>query len=102
MSVQLEAPGACDAGVGEPVVVHIEETPTTGYQWEVVDAPAAVSVDDNHFEPPTSEAPGAAGRRVITVHATEAGTHHVRLQRRRAWEPAAAEVVEVVVHAYQR
>lgn len=99
MSVQVQAPGACDAHVDEPVVISLEETPTTGYQWELVDAPAAVTVDQTRFDPPTSQAPGAAGRRVITVHATSAGEHHLRVQRRRAWEPAAAETVEVVVNA---
>ena len=99
MNVQLQAPGACDVDVDEPVVISIEETPTTGYQWEVASPPPAVTVDDTRFEPPTSEAPGAAGRRVITLRATEAGEHRVRLQRRRAWEPAAAETVEVVVNA---
>jgi predicted secreted protein len=65
----------------------------------VADAPQGVAVDDTRFEPPTSQAPGAAGRRVITVRATTAGEHHVRGLRRRAWEPAAAETLEVVVNA---
>ena len=99
MSVQLQAPGACAADVEEPVVISIEETPTTGYQWEVVDTPPEVTVDESRFEPPTSEAPGAAGRRVITVRATTPGEHRLRIQRRRAWEPAAAETLEVVVNA---
>jgi predicted secreted protein len=81
------------------VVISLEETPTTGYQWEVADSPVAVAVDETRFEPPTSQAPGAAGRRVITVRATAAGEHHLLVQRRRAWEPAAAETVEVVVNA---
>ena len=99
MSVELQAPGTCDAAVDEPVVITLDETPTTGYQWEVVDAPADVAVDGTRFEPPTSQAPGASGRRVITLHATAAGEHRLRVQRRRAWEPAAAETVEVVVNA---
>ena len=36
---------------------------------------------------------------MITVRATAAGEHHLHVQRRRAWEPAAAETVEVVVNA---
>ena len=99
MSVQVQAPGACDARVAETVDIVIEETPTTGYQWEMVDVPAEITVDGSRFEPPSSQAPGAAGRRVITVHATAAGDHRLHVQRRRAWEPAAAETVEVVVNA---
>jgi predicted secreted protein len=99
MSIQVQAPGACDADVDEPVVISLEETPTTGYQWEVVDPPADVEVDETRFDPPTSPAPGAAGRRVITVRATAPGAHRLRVQRRRAWEPAAAETLEVVVNA---
>jgi predicted secreted protein len=99
MSIQVQAPGACDADVGEPVIINLDETPTTGYQWEVVDAPAGVTVEETRFEPPTSQAPGAAGRRTITVRATAPGQHHLHVQRRRAWEPAAAETVEVVVNA---
>ncbi|KQX64377.1 hypothetical protein ASD06_09325 [Angustibacter sp. Root456] len=81
------------------MVISLEETPTTGYQWEVADAPQGVEVDDTRFEPPKSQAPGAAGRRVITVRATAVGEHHLHVQRRRAWEPAAAETLEVVVNA---
>jgi inhibitor of cysteine peptidase len=99
MTIEIEAPGSCQAAVGERVVVRVEETPTTGYQWEVVDPPSAIEVEGSSFEPPSSGAPGASGRRTITLRATEAGTHRLRIERRRAWEPAAAETLEVVVDA---
>jgi predicted secreted protein len=99
MSIEVEAPGRCSARTGERIVVQVEETPTTGYQWMVATPPPGLEVDDTAFEPPASDAPGAAGRRVITVHATEPGTHRLSIERRRAWEPAAAETREVVVDA---
>jgi predicted secreted protein len=99
MAVHLDAPGSTDAAVGEQVVIHLHETPTTGYQWVVVEPHDGLDVDGSTFEPPTSAAPGAGGRRVVTVHATQAGTHRLRLEQRRSWEAAATDTCEVVVTA---
>jgi len=98
MALEITGPGVYEAGVGQQVTVRLDETPTTGYQWEVVDAPAGLEVETSAFEPPTSAAPGANGQRVVTLTAAEPGHHRVRLERRRAWEPAAAETCEIVVH----
>jgi inhibitor of cysteine peptidase len=88
-----------EVGVGEQVTVRLDETPTTGYQWEVVDVPSGLAVETSSFEPPPpSAAPGAGGQRVVTLTAVEPGHHRLRLQRRRAWEPPAAETLEIVVH----
>ncbi len=97
MAVHIEGPGSAQAQVGESVVVRLAETPTTGYQWEVVDPPDALTVASSEFVPPTSQAAGAGGRRVITLTPTAKGEHHLTLARRRAWEPAAAETCEIVV-----
>lgn len=98
MAVQVHGPGSCEAAVGEQVEVVLDETPTTGYQWEVVGEHEGLTVESSTFEPPSSQAPGAHGRRVVTLRAAEPGAHRLALQRRRAWEPAAAESCEVVVN----
>ena len=99
MAVDLEGPGSVAAAVGEPVTIHLAETPTTGYQWEVVEPHDGLAVDDSSFLPPASAAPGAGGRRSVTVHALQPGTHRLLLQQRRSWEPIAAQTCEVAVTA---
>ncbi|GAB3598338.1 hypothetical protein GCM10027446_28270 [Angustibacter peucedani] len=97
MSVEIEGAGAVEAGVGEDVVVRLDENGTTGYQWQPAEPPAGVEVVASEFLPPSNDAAGAGGQRVITLRASEPGEHHVTLERRRAWEPAAAETAEVVL-----
>ena len=98
MAMEVTRPGTYEARVGETVTVRLDETPTTGYQWEVVGEPAGLCVEANTFEPPSSAAAGARGQRVVTLTAAEPGSHRLRMERRRAWEPAAAETCEIVVH----
>ena len=71
--------------LGDDVVIRLAETPTTGYRWRL-SAPEALRLEEDGFEPGTSERPGAGGQRQLRLRATSAGTHQVELSRRRSWE----------------
>jgi predicted secreted protein len=97
MSAEIHGAGTARASVGEHVVVRLDEVGTTGYQWQPAAVPDGLELVSSEFQPPTSAAPGAGGQRIITLRATKSGEHHLTVERRRAWEPAAAETAEVVV-----
>lgn len=88
MIIELAGPGEAQAKVGDQIRVRLAD-PTTGHQWEVIDRPDGLTLDSSEFE---AGAPGG-GDRVLVFTATAPGHHQLTLQRRRAWEPAAAETV---------
>ncbi len=93
-----EGDDAVDATVGDSVIIALPENGTTGYQWSVEPAGDKVVVETNTFLPPEDAAPGAAGRRVVTLRAISAGTANVGLRLQRAWETAATERREVAIN----
>jgi predicted secreted protein len=72
--------------VGETFRIELEESPTTGYRWEMpVDQPATVEVRNSSFTPANLSI-GGGGVRVFTLVATAQGTTKLRGVLRRAWE----------------
>jgi inhibitor of cysteine peptidase len=71
--------------VGDDIVVTLAENPTTGYRWSAdVDASSLGQTDDRYTGP--DEPRGAGGMRRLTFTALRAGTIHLRLVKKRAWE----------------
>lgn len=71
--------------LGEDIVVTLAENPTTGYRWAAdVDTGALGQTDDSYTGP--NEPRGAGGMRRLTFTALRAGTIHLRLVKKRAWE----------------
>ncbi|WP_433207210.1 protease inhibitor I42 family protein [Dactylosporangium sp. CS-047395] len=81
---------------GDRVVVRVGETPTTGYRWQF-DLPGdLLSVDADEYRP-GGAAPGAAGERVVALHATRPGHGTLTLRLARAWEGEPARTVRLAV-----
>ena len=80
-----------EATVGDSLVIALPENGTTGYQWNVSATGDAVVVDSDEFAPPESGAPGATGRRMVTLRATRPGNAVVTMRLERPWETLAAK-----------
>jgi inhibitor of cysteine peptidase len=89
------------AAEGDDIVVALEETPTSGYRWEVERADQAVlSAIDDEFTPPEPGLIGGAGTRRFRFRVTGSGSGAIHLVRRRPWDPdAIADTFEATVEA---
>ena len=79
--------------VGDTLVLHLDENPTTGYRWametrdeEVVALQSAVYVHGR------STGVASGGQRSLTFHAKKAGSVTLQLKLWRAWEGDASIV----------
>jgi predicted secreted protein len=88
-----------DVATGEPFVVVLADDGPGGYLWRAADLPAAITILREESLPPSEAAPGATGTKLFELEATEPGTHTVRFERRRDWEPGADREHSVVVTA---
>ena len=79
----------------DEIHVTLAETPSTGYVWQLVDAPTSVlTVIDDRFETDADDdLLGAAGLRHVAFRVASAGASRIRLEKRRPWQadsPASA------------
>jgi predicted secreted protein len=88
-----------DVATGDPVVVVLADDGPGGYLWRVADLPAGITIRSEESLPPAEAAAGATGTKLFELEATEPGTHTVRFERRRDWEPGADREHSVVVVA---
>jgi len=73
--------------LGDTVVVSLDETPTSGYRWEVAGSdPAVLQLTDDEFIPAADAALGGGGKRVLQFSVTGPGQSDLRLICRRSWE----------------
>lgn len=87
--------------VGDRVTLTLGETPTTGYEWFAEVDVERLQEIENRFDGDTHPR-GAAGSRIITFEALEAGPTTLRCNRRRAWEDDAAEQFQVYLDVVPR
>src|SRR5450759_690824 len=88
--------------VGGSLVIDLEENASTGYVWQVEGAPPVLKAAGDKATPGEQGGlVGAAGRRILTFTAAQAGTGELRLAYARPWEkgvpPAKTFVVTFVV-----
>ena len=90
-------------GLGDTIVIELDENPTTGYSWEIQRVDAGVLSDpESEFEFESAHgATGAGGRRRFVCHLIGAGRAEPMLVLRRPWEhpEAAVQRWEAVVEA---
>jgi inhibitor of cysteine peptidase len=98
---QTDAGRARAAVPGDTVVVALDETPTSGYRWEIdsFDPTVLVAAGDE-YSASTSGRMGGGGVHRFRFEVVGAGSSRVRLIRRRPWDPASiAETFETTIHA---
>lgn len=97
---EADAGGETAVGVGEDVVLRLEENRTTGYSWQL-SVPDELAVLEDTFDIGTATAPGAAGVRTFRLRPAAPGVHRVAVALRRSWEaaPAAGTRLEFTVRA---
>jgi predicted secreted protein len=71
---------------GDEIAVRLDETPTTGFRWEIdaLEGPLEHIGDEREIEPDTP--PGGGSMRVFRFRATERGRGQIALKNRREWE----------------
>lgn len=95
--------GTVEVKAGEPFRVQLNENPTTGYRWYLASpADAALRVVEDTFDPAAPDKRGAGGMRHWTFTADRPAVVKLRFERKRAWEPQAAESFAVTVAAAAR
>jgi predicted secreted protein len=82
------ADGSQTANVGDQLVLDLEETPTSGYRWVVVDFDEAVlALLDDWFVPPEPGLLGAPGHHRFRFAVVGPGAATLNLVCRRSWDP---------------
>ena len=81
---------AVDVGVGDQVVIRLDENPTTGYRWELVDLPAAVELAGDSFTLGEPVKVGSGGTRELTFICRRPGPARLQLRHWQAWEGASS------------
>jgi inhibitor of cysteine peptidase len=91
---------AISTSPADRLIVRLDETPTSGYRWEVEALdPAVLEPAGDEFIPAADGAFGAGGTREFRFGVVGPGSTSLRLVRRRPWEPseAAAETFEATI-----
>lgn len=72
----------------DEIHVTLAETPSSGYIWQLVGAPASVlDLIDDHFETDADdEVLGAAGLRHVAFRVSGPGAGQIKLEKRRPWQ----------------
>jgi inhibitor of cysteine peptidase len=85
--------------VGEQFEVRLESNPTTGYAWQVVEQPDAVTLVSSEYEAPDTSLVGAGGVEAFVFEGASAGSGELRLEYLRSFEkpPVPAETAEFQV-----
>ncbi|MBS2018438.1 MAG: protease inhibitor I42 family protein [Deltaproteobacteria bacterium] len=86
---EADANKTVDVKAGGTLVLELGANPSTGYDWEVTKAPAALGTPERGYVAGGSSAPGTPGKRVLTWTSKGAlppGEHAVELGYRRSFE----------------
>jgi inhibitor of cysteine peptidase len=71
------------------VVLHLPETPTTGYRWQITHSGAGElgQIEDRFVGGNAGAVPGAAGERLLRFVGRKPGEVQVKAVLRREWDP---------------
>jgi inhibitor of cysteine peptidase len=96
-----DAGRARPAALGDMIEVALDETPTSGYRWEVETLnPGVLSASGDAFDPSTSGRMGGGGVHVFRFEVVGAGSSPVRLILRRPWDQGSvADAFEATIEA---
>jgi inhibitor of cysteine peptidase len=91
--MEIDGPGgpsAIELSVGEELVLHLPENPTTGYRWSLDPGPLGdLFTLLRSFYELGGPGMGAGGTRTFRFLATGEGTARIRLVLARSWETGA-------------
>ena len=73
---------------GDTVVIHLDESPTSGYRWTVEEVDPAVLRPAGDYYAPPGPGRGGRGRRELRFTVVGRGSSRLRLALRRPWAPA--------------
>jgi len=79
-----------EADLGQEIELYLQENPTTGFRWQVVQAGEAVCTLLNETFNPGRKAPGRAGVHCWKFRIVAEGTASIELVYRRSWDATAA------------
>jgi len=73
---------------GDPIMIRLEENPTTGYRWEIASVnQQIVEIVESNYEIASGGGIGGGGTRLFQLRAKSPGTTNFELNLRRSWEP---------------
>jgi len=86
---------------GDTLTLRLDETPTSGYRWELDSHdPAVLQPDGDDFEPPSGDTLGGGGTREFRFKVISSGTSSLKLIRRRPWDAnSEVEAFETTISA---
>lgn len=89
------------AAPGDLVIVRLDETPTSGYRWELDSHdPAVLQPDGDDYDPPPGDTLGGGGTRKFRFKVIRSGTSPLKLIRRRPWDAdSEVEAFETTIDA---
>jgi inhibitor of cysteine peptidase len=76
--------------VGDVVVISLDESPTSGYRWDVEDLTPLLAPAGDDFIPARHTQLGGGGTRALRFEARAAGEGRITLHRWRSWEGEAS------------
>jgi inhibitor of cysteine peptidase len=82
--------GSLNAHVGDELVLHLPEAPTTGFRWKVEDTPSILRLEHDSFD--AASGVGGRGTRRFQFRATAAGDARLALKQWREFEGEASVV----------
>jgi inhibitor of cysteine peptidase len=77
---------ACAARRGDVIVVSLDESPTSGYRWDVEHLPEVLALVGSDFIEAHGGGLGGGGTRVLRFEAGSDGEGVLTLRRWRSWE----------------
>ena len=84
--------------IGGRAVIRLPETPTSGYVWELAEAPDSTRVVGDHYQQEHStRVAGGGGERVLEVEVRAEASVELVFELRRPWESEPLERRQVVV-----
>lgn len=86
---------------GDVLILRLDETPTSGYRWDLGDLdPAVLAHAGDEFSPASADTVGGGGTRVFRFTVIGPGTSPLKLVRRRPWAPdSIVEAFEATIDA---
>jgi inhibitor of cysteine peptidase len=86
-------------GVGEEFELRLESNATTGYAWQVVEQPDAITLVSSEYEAPDTSLVGAGGMEVFVFEGVAEGSGELRLEYVRSFDdpPEPAETADFQV-----